>query len=199
MGRKVRRLVLGAGLLLILALAGSAVADEVTLTGSFAVAIGEVVHIQLAPASIGSITTQRRDLLQQYLFIGTIEIRVWAITDYEVWFSKTTAVTQQAPGGTTTAFELIRDELMELKLEGLGGADDGPANPRLEYSQALDWADIPDTAPKLLFTGGNTEGGALNYHYAQVAFRFDLAALRNNASGNIYDFTIRLTITDPTT
>ncbi len=200
MGRKVEKLALGAVLpLMILVLAGSTVADEVTITGSFAVAIGEVVHIQLAPVSIGSITTQRRDLLQQYLFIGTIEVRVYAITNYEVWFSKTTLVTRQAPGGTTTPFELIRDELMELKLEGLGGADDGPANPSLEYSQALDWVDIPDTAPRLLFTGGNTEGGTLNYHYARAAFRFDLAALQNNASGNSYEFTIRLTITDPTT
>jgi len=183
-----------------LLLFAGAMADTVTVTSSFSVDIGEVVHIQLVPASIGSIVTHRHDLLQQYLFIGTIDIRVYTITDYEVWFSKTTVVTQQAPGGTTTAMEIIRDELMELRLLGVGPVpDDGINDPTLEYSQAVDWADIPDTAPRLLFTGGNTEGGALNYQYARAAFRFDLAALRNNASGNIYDFTIRLTITDPTT
>jgi hypothetical protein len=181
----------------------SAIADEVTTTSSFAVDIGEVVHIELVPASIGSITTHRRDLLQQYLEIGTIDIRVYTISNYNVWFSKTTVVTEQAPGGTTTAFETIRDELMELRLEEFGGADDYDRgvddNPSLTYSEAVTWADIPDTTVRLLFTGGNTEGGALNYQYARAAFRFDLAALRNNASGNIYDFTIRLTITDPTT
>lgn len=197
MGWKAGGIVLGVVSLLIFY--GSMVADEVTTTSSFGVDIGKAVHIELVPASIGSITTHRHDLLQQHLFIGTIDIRVYAITNYEVWFSKTTVVARQAPGGTTTAFETIRDELMELRILGVGPLpDDGIHDPTLEYSQALDWADIPDTAPRLLFSGGNTEGGALNYQYAEVAFRFDLAALRNNASGNVYDFTIRLTITDPT-
>lgn len=180
-----------------------AVADEVATTDSFAIDIGVVVHIELAPASIGSIATHRADLLQQYLYIGTIDIRVYTVTNYEVWFSKMTLVTQQAPGGTTTAFETIHDELMELRVEELGGTDDHDRgvddNPSLQYSRAEDWEDIPDTTVKLLFSGGNTEGGTLNYQYARANFRFDLAALRNNASGNTYDFTIRLTITDPTT
>ncbi len=189
-------LALGGVLGLLLALGASA--DTVTTTSSFTVALDEVVHIELVPASLGSITTHRHDLLQQYLDIGTVEVRVYTVTDYRVWFSKTTVQTLVS-GGTTTAFETIRDELMELKVEEIGGADDGIANPTLDCSEAVDWADIPDTHDRLLFSGGNTEGGALNYQYARIAFRFDLAALRNNASGNVYEFTIRFTITDPTT
>jgi len=179
-------------------LAIGVVADTTTTTSSFSLNINEVVHIQLVPTDIGSITTHRHDLLQQYLYIGTIDVRVYTISNYDIWFSKMTAQTLVA-GGTTTALETIRDQLMELKVVELGGADDGTANPTLQYSEAVNWSDIPDTTVKLLFSGGNTEGGALNYQYARVAFRFDLAALCNNASGNIYDFTIRLTITDPTT
>lgn len=188
-------LALGAVMCLLLSLGASA--DTTTTTSPFSVSLNEVVHIQLAPASLGSITIHRHDLLQQYLYVGSVEVRVYTVTDYQVWFSKTTTQTL-VPGGTTTAFEIIRDELMELKVEEIGGADDGIANPTLEYSAAVDWADIPDTHDRLLFSGGNTEGGALNYQYARVAFRFDLAALRNNASGNVYEFTIRFTITDRT-
>ena len=187
------------GAVLLFPLGASMVADEVTTPGPFSVSINEVVHIELVPASIGSIITHRADLLQQYLYISTIDVRAYTITNYQVWFSKTTAVTQQAPGGTTTAFETIRNELMELRILDVGPlGDDGIDDPTLQFSEAVDWEDIHDTSDKRLFRGGNTEGGVLNYQYASVAFRFDLAALRNNASGNIYDFTIRLTITDPT-
>jgi hypothetical protein len=178
---------------------GGAEATEVAATSSFRIDVDSVVHVELTPASLGAMGTQRSDLFQQYLSIAPIDIRVYTTTSYEVSYSKTTVVTAQAPGGTTTAFELVRDELLELRLMSLGPVpDDGPDDPKLQAGGAMEWEDVPDTGSKLLFTGGNTEGGALNYHFARVGFRFDLAALRNSASGNSYEFTIRLTIVDST-
>jgi hypothetical protein len=116
------------------------------------------------------------DLLQQHYNIGLFNINIYAITEYEVSIRKVTELKQQAPGGTTTAFEIIRDELMEIRTLSLEGDDPGdnpiPA-PGAEYNV---WTDIPDADWRLLFSGGNTEGGAINYHRAQEALRFDLAA-----------------------
>lgn len=164
----------------------------------YSVTLNNTVRIDITPHTFVTHATQRADLLQQYYDIGIFDINVYAITDYEVSISKVTKLKQQAPGGTTTAFEMIRDELMEIRTLSLEG-DDGSDNPYPAPGAYFDtWTKIPDTVTgfKPLFYGGNTEGGAVNYHRAREALRFDLAAFRDNASGNVYTFTITLLLTE---
>jgi len=119
--------------------------DDV-ITPTFTVRLTNSVDIEIVSTLRQTITTKRIDLFQQYLEIGTFSIDVYTVTDYEVSGSKVTRV-ETAPGGTTTAFEVIRDELMEIRTVELAGADDGPKdNPRFigPYFDATIWQDLPD-------------------------------------------------------
>lgn len=193
--------VLAVGLLLAILVMVSAQDDtDDVSTPTFTVRLANSVDIEIVSAALRTITTRRIDLLQQYLEIGTISIDVYAVTDYEVFGSKVTQV-ETAPGGTTSPLEEIRDELMEIRTVALAGADDGPKdNPRFTgpYFDATVWQDLPDIGFTTLFTGGNTQGGASNRHSAVEELRLDLAALRDNASGNIYTFTIIATVVERT-
>lgn len=166
-------------------------------TDPFTVLLEGTVLLDVIPSDLGTRTATRADLMYQYFEpdedgFATFNINVYTITNYEVYVIKTTTVSL-APGGTTT--EVLLNELLEIKTLSLGGADDGPAdNPTLQYSQSANWTDLPDSINILLFSGGNTEGGAVNYHIATEGLRLDLAALGNNASGNVYSFTITVTV-----
>lgn len=191
---------LGMGLLVlvILLFGGHAQDSDQESPISYSVTLNNTVRIDVAPHTFVTHATRRADLLHRYYDIGIFEINVYAITDYEVSISKVTELKQQAFGGTTTALEVIRDELMEIRTLSLEG-DDGPDDPYPAPGAEFDtWAKIPDTVSgfRPLFYGGNTEGGVVNYHTAREALRFDLAAFRDNASGNIYTFTLTLLITE---
>jgi len=168
-------------------------------TDPFAVLLANTVLLDVVPHDLGTRTATRADLMYQYFEpdedgFATFNINIYTITNYEVYIIKATTVSL-APGGTTT--EVLLDELLEIKTLSLGGADDGPAdNPTLQYSQSANWTDLPDSINILLFSGGNTEGGAINYHSATEGLRLDLAALGNNASGNVYSFTIIVTVVE---
>ena len=190
----------GMGLLILVILLFCAYAQDSDQEGpvSYSVTLNNTVRIDIAPHTFITRATRRTDLLHQYYDIGVFEINVYAITDYEVSISKVTELKQQALGGTTTALEVIRDKLMEIRTLSLEG-DDGPDDPYPAPGAEFDaWTKIPDTVSGFLplFYGGNTEGGAVNYHTAWEALRFDLAAFRDNASGNIYTFTLTLLITE---
>ena len=167
-------------------------------TPGFTVTLTNSVDIEIVSSALLTIATTRAHLFHQYLEIGTFGIDVYAITDYEIKGSKITQI-EQVLGGTTTALEEIKDHLMEIKTIELTGDDPGDnPTPKGPWFNATVWEDLPDTATIPLFEGGNSEGGAINKHTGIEALRLDLAALQNNASGNVYTFTIVVTVTEKT-
>jgi hypothetical protein len=87
---------------------------------------------------------------------------------------------------------------MEIRTDALEGDDDDSGqtdNPVLDWTETANWIPFPDGV-SLLFHGGNTEGGALVHHRAAESLRINLEALRNNASGNVFTFTITVMVTE---
>ena len=179
-----------------------AVDTDATATATFSVSLSETVRVTVGSAYVTHSTTTW-DLFDPYFPaggadpFGRFEIRVYAITGYELSLTKETAVSLVS-GGTTTASVDIVDTLLEIRTDALEGDDDDSGqtdNPVLDWTETEDWIPFPD-GTSLLFHGGNTEGGALVHHRAAESLRINLEALRNNASGNVFTFTITVMVTE---
>jgi hypothetical protein len=197
--------VVGCAVLIWTFLAGfvaGAVDTDATATASFSVVFSETVRVTVGSAYVAHSTTTW-DLFDLYFPaggadpFGRFEIRVYAITGYELSLTKETAVSLVS-GGTTTASVDIVDTLLEIRTDALEGDDDDGGqtdSPILDWAETEDWTPFPD-GTSLLFHGGNTEGGALVHHRAAESLRINLEALRNNASGNVFTFTITVMVTE---
>ena len=171
-------------------------------TVAFTVTLSETVRVTVGSAYVTHATTNE-DLFDPYFPaggadpFGRFEIRVYAITGYELSLKKQTVVSL-VPGGTTTAAVDVVDKLLEIRTESLVGDDnDGGQvdNPVLDWSETSNWTAFPD-GTTLLFHGGNTEGGSAVQHSALEFLRINLAALQDNASGNAFTFTLTVTVTE---
>jgi len=172
---------------------------------AFTLTLNEIVRLDIPGASFVTHNTSRTDLLSQFVPIGTFDLTVFSVTDYEVTANKSSAFTL-APGGTTGDTGLGQDQifpndpvdlnaLLEINLQdpvGDEGDSDDPVAAAAFAGQGF--VDLPDFGVITLWTGGNTEGGTSTSHVASAAIRFDLAALKNNASGNVYTFTLNLRV-----
>jgi hypothetical protein len=175
--------------------------DAVT-TGSTEITFDETVRVALQADYVTHRTTIW-DLFHPYFPatgsdpFSTFQVDIYAITDYEVMLTKLTSVSL-VPGGTTTASVDVVDDLLEIRTVSLVGDDDDLGqvdNPTLDWVETLDWTPFPD-GDRLFFSGGNTEGGSATSHTAFEALRVNLEALRNNASGNAFTFTLTVTVTE---
>jgi len=180
----------------------SAQDTDAVSTVAFNVTLSETVRVTVGSTYVTHATTDE-DLFDPYFPaggadpFGRFEIHVYAITGYDLSLTKHTAVSL-VPGGTTTASADVVDSLLEIRTESLVGDDndDGQLdNPVLDWTETSTWTAFPD-GTTLLFHGGNTEGGLLTRHDAVEALRINLSALKNNASGNAYTFTLTVTVTE---
>lgn len=176
----------------------------------FTVNMVEIVRLEIPGASLVERNTSRVDLLSQFMPIGTFDITVYAVTDYEVTANKTTTQTivptgttglpSNNPGGqdSVNPDRPVRvDDLLEINLPFVQG-DEGDADDPVAGAAFIGagFVDLPDTGVITLWTGGNTEGGLSTAHIGAASLRVDLAALENNASGNVYTFQINLRVVE---
>lgn len=171
-------------------------------TVAFTVTLSETVRVTVGSAYVTH-ATANEDLFDPYFPaggadpFGHFEVRVCAITGYELSLTKQTLVTL-VPGGTTTASIDIVDNLLEIRTESLVGDDNDSGqvdNPVLDWTETSSWTAFPD-GTTLLFHGGNTEGGSVVQHSALEFLRINLDALQDNASGNAFTFTLTVTVTE---
>jgi hypothetical protein len=171
-------------------------------TDPFTVTIQNTVRIDITTHP-GDKTVTRADLLNRYFPLDDIVYEVYAVTDYQVTVCKTTTQT----AGPLTVIDT--DRILETRVQdGAAGfspyPDDGADDPvsdipNFSSGSVEDTApDIPEgcTSPKNLFHGGNTEGGSDNKVTVTQNLQLDLDALLDNAAGNVYQFTITLTINE---
>ena len=96
-------------------------------TVAFTVTLSETVRVTVGSAYVTHATTNE-DLFDPYFPaggadpFGRFEIRVYAITGYELSLKKQTVVSL-VPGGTTTAAVDVVDKLLEIRTESLVGDD----------------------------------------------------------------------------
>ncbi len=177
---------------------------------SFTVNMVEIVRLEIPGASLVERNTSRVDLLSQFMPIGTFDITVYSVTDYQVTANKTTTQTivptgttglpSNNPGGQDSVNPdrpVDVDALLEINLPFVQG-DEGDADDPIPGAAfiGVGFVDLPDTGTVTLWTGGNSEGGTSTAHIGAASLRVDLAALENNASGNVYTFQINLRVVE---
>jgi len=177
---------------------------------SFTVNMVEIVRLEIPGASLVERNTSRVDLLSQFMPIGTFDITVYSVTDYQVTANKTTTQTivptgttglpNNNPGGKDSVNPdrpVNVDALLEINLPFVQG-DEGDADDPVPGASFIGagFVDLPDTGSVTLWTGGNSEGGISTAHIGAASLRVDLAALENNASGNVYTFQINLRVVE---
>ena len=184
--------------------------DEVT-TPQFTVTLSNSVDIEFIVSDPGDITIQRAadDLKQRYHEFPTdIQIRIWAVTDYQISVWTTYAdVDTTAPGGAVE--DDIPDGMLQIEPATFTPAvgDDVAGQPS---NNITDWTDLPCDANNTgnvsctatddlnLFTGVNTYGGTLEYQDATMTLRIDLDNFGDNDAGNVYTFQVTFTVTETT-
>jgi len=176
--------------------------SDTETTNPFNVTIQNTVRIDITTHP-GDKTITRADLLNRWFTLDDIVYEVYAITNYQVTVCKDTTQTVGPP--TTIDTARILETRVQAGAAGFSpypddGADD-PVSDISDYSSGatdLTLPDIPEgcTTPKNLFHGGNTEGGSDNKVTVTQNLQLDLDALLDNAAGNVYRFTITLTINE---
>ncbi|MGQ9733648.1 MAG: hypothetical protein ACUVQU_01125 [Candidatus Bipolaricaulia bacterium] len=168
--------------------------DESATTNSFGVTIDAFVSISIeTQPSLDDTAVDQADLLNRY-FIGTngfahFSARVYAISNYEVTASDTVTVTAGSlPGG-----DYDPNGLLEIQARTFTNDDEA-------CMAATGWKEVPVSpgVSPVVFTGCNTEGGANNYSIANLDLRIDLDNLGDANESNAFQFTVTLTVTDPT-
>ena len=180
--------------------------DDVTTT-DFTVTLSNSVDIDFQVNNPGNLDIQRADLQERYhVFPTALEIRIWAVTDYQISVWTTYADVDTTAGGTVE--DDIPDGMLQIDVptfDPLAG-DDEAGKPA---SDIADWTDLPcksgaglanctDTDDLNLFTGVNTYGGTLEYQDATVSLRIDLDNFGDNDAGNVYTFQVTFTVTETT-
>jgi len=165
-------------------------------TSSFTVNIDSFVDISIS-TDIGTpddTTVDQADLTGRY-FIGDngfahFSARIYAISNYEVTASDTVTVTS----GGTPGGDYSEDGLLEIQASSFTNDDEA-------CMTGTGWQEVPVTpgASSIVFSGCNTEGGANNYSIANLDIRMDLDNLGDANENNAFQFTVTLTVTDPTT
>lgn len=169
--------------------------DESATTNPFNVTIDAFVSISIeTQPSLDDTAVDQADLLDRY-FIGAngfahFSARVYAISNYEVTASDTVTVT----AGGTPGGDYAADGLLEIQARTFTNDDE-------TCMAATGWQEVPVSpgASPVVFSGCNTEGGANNYSIANLDLRIDLDNLGDANESNAFQFTVTLTVTDPTT
>jgi hypothetical protein len=198
---RLRRLGLVLSLAACLALVGLLVGlrvqgDESATTEPFNVTIDAFVSISIeTQPSLDDTAVDQADLLDRY-FIGTdgfahFSAQVYAISDYEVTASDTVTVT----AGGTPGGDYSDNGLLEIRASSF--TDDEAC--MVGYPTHT-WQEVPTTGGSgTVFEGCNTEGDTNNYSIANLDIRMDLDNLGDSNVSNAFQFTVTLTVTDPTT
>jgi len=163
--------------------------EVATNTLSYEVALGDIVAIGVS-GTIGPQSVQRADFADQFFpnattGFGTFDVAVVAATNYAV----TGAVTL-APTGFTISSPAMT---IAARLSVVSGNDDGGIT-----NNATGFVNLGNTigSGTSLWTGPNTEGGALNTFTGRLELRLDLDALGNATSGGTIDVTVTVRITE---
>ncbi len=167
--------------------------DESATTNPFGVAIDAFVNISIeSQPSVDNPTVEQAELTERYFDadgFAHFSARIYAISNYQVTASDTVTVTgTPLPGG-----DYDPDGLMEIRADSFTNDDEG-------CMAATSWQEVPVSpgASPVVFSGCNTEGGASNYSIANLDLRMDLDNLGDSNVNNAFQFTVTLTVTDPT-
>jgi hypothetical protein len=167
--------------------------DESATTNSFSVAIDAFVNISIeSQPSVDNPVVEQAELTARYFDadgFAHFSARIYAISNYEVTASDTVTVTS----GGTPGGDYDPSGLLEIRAGSFTNDDEG-------CMTSTGWQEVPVSpgASLVVFRGCNTEGGASNYSVANLDIRMDLDNLGDSNVNNAFEFTVTLTVTDPT-
>ena len=170
--------------------------DTEATTNTFSLDIDAFVNISIeSQPAVDNPSVEQAELTSRYFDadgFAHFSARIYAISNYEVTATDTVTVT----AGGTPGGDYDPDGLLEIRAGSFTNDDEGCMVGYPTY----DWQEIPTTGNSgVVFTGCNTEGGASNYSIANLDIRMDLDNLGDSNTNNSFDFTVTLTVTDPTT
>lgn len=165
--------------------------DTQVTTNSFSLDIDAFVNISIeSQPSVDNPTVDQAELTERYFDadgFAHFSARIYAISNYEVTASDTVTPSPSPPGG-----DYDPNGLLEIRASSFTD-DEG-------CMSGTGWQEVPVSpgASNIVFTGCNTEGGTNNYSIANLDIRMDLDNLGDSYVGNSFEFTVTLTVTDPT-